>query len=114
MPGAGLEPARHYWQGILSPQCLPFHHPGGIRKVADESDLKECWQVWKHKKARHKDGLFKNDWTRDLVFNFAVQRVATKIFVILLLLDAVGLLLFVARGHIAGNGLPLGAGFGAF
>ncbi len=28
VPGAGLEPARPYGQGILSPQCLPFHHPG--------------------------------------------------------------------------------------
>ena len=32
VPEAGLEPARHYWQGILSPQCLPFHHPG-VRKI---------------------------------------------------------------------------------
>lgn len=28
MPGAGLEPARGCPQGILSPQCLPFHHLG--------------------------------------------------------------------------------------
>ena len=25
--GAGLEPARHFCQRILSPLCLPFHHP---------------------------------------------------------------------------------------
>ena len=25
--GMGLEPTRDYSQGILSPQCLPFHHP---------------------------------------------------------------------------------------
>ena len=31
MPGAGLEPARGCPQGILSPQCLPFHHLGGAR-----------------------------------------------------------------------------------
>ena len=30
VPGAGLEPARHFWQGILNPQCLPFHHPGRV------------------------------------------------------------------------------------
>ena len=29
MPGAGLEPARPYGQGILSPHRLPFRHPGG-------------------------------------------------------------------------------------
>lgn len=27
MLGAGVEPARGFPQGILSPQCLPFHHP---------------------------------------------------------------------------------------
>lgn len=29
VPPAGLEPARPYGQGILSPKCLPFHHEGG-------------------------------------------------------------------------------------
>ena len=28
VPEAGIEPAREYSQGILSPSCLPFHHPG--------------------------------------------------------------------------------------
>ena len=28
VPGAGVEPARDCSQGILSPLCLPFHHPG--------------------------------------------------------------------------------------
>lgn len=28
MPGVGLEPTRHYCLRILSPLCLPFHHPG--------------------------------------------------------------------------------------
>lgn len=32
MLGAGLEPARCYQQGILSPQCLPFHHPSAEAK----------------------------------------------------------------------------------
>lgn len=27
MLGTGVEPARDCSQGILSPQCLPFHHP---------------------------------------------------------------------------------------
>jgi hypothetical protein len=31
--GAGFEPARGYPQGILSPQCLPFHHPSDERKI---------------------------------------------------------------------------------
>ncbi len=28
VPAAGLEPARHFCLGILSPLCLPFHHAG--------------------------------------------------------------------------------------
>ena len=28
VPGAGLEPAQPCGRGILSPLCLPFHHPG--------------------------------------------------------------------------------------
>ena len=28
VPGAGFEPARSYDQRILSPQRLPFRHPG--------------------------------------------------------------------------------------
>lgn len=28
VPGEGLEPSRPYGQGILSPQRLPFRHPG--------------------------------------------------------------------------------------
>ena len=28
MPGAGLEPAHHYWRGILNPLCLPISPPG--------------------------------------------------------------------------------------
>ncbi len=33
VPGAGLEPARPYGQGILNPQCLPFHHPGWTEEI---------------------------------------------------------------------------------
>ena len=28
VPGAGVEPALPCGKGILSPLCLPFHHPG--------------------------------------------------------------------------------------
>jgi hypothetical protein len=28
VPRAGLEPARRFRHGILSPECLPFHHLG--------------------------------------------------------------------------------------
>ena len=28
VPEEGLEPSRHYWQWILSPQRLPFRHSG--------------------------------------------------------------------------------------
>jgi hypothetical protein len=31
MLGGGLEPPRYCYQGILSPQCLPFHHPSKER-----------------------------------------------------------------------------------
>ena len=37
VPAAGLEPARPYGLGILSPLCLPFHHAGsgaGARRSA--------------------------------------------------------------------------------
>lgn len=34
MPRAGLEPARPFDPRILSPVCLPFHHPGQTEKVA--------------------------------------------------------------------------------
>lgn len=30
VPGAGLEPACHFWREILSLLRLPFHHPGGV------------------------------------------------------------------------------------
>ena len=30
VPGAGLEPARHYGQPILSRPRLPFRHPGAV------------------------------------------------------------------------------------
>ena len=33
MPGAGFEPARGCPQGILSPLCLPFHHPGKCFRI---------------------------------------------------------------------------------
>ena len=33
MPGAGLEPARLFSQGILSPKRLPFRHPGATFAV---------------------------------------------------------------------------------
>ena len=28
VPGEGFEPSRYRYRGILSPLCLPFHHPG--------------------------------------------------------------------------------------
>ena len=34
VPRAGLEPARPFEQSILSAPCLPFHHPGGLRRSA--------------------------------------------------------------------------------
>gem|GEM_PF-4312927 len=37
IPGAGLEPARPFGQGILSPMRLPFRHPGATPRRARES-----------------------------------------------------------------------------
>ena len=34
VPRAGVEPARPYGQRILSPQRLPFRHPGTHAKIA--------------------------------------------------------------------------------
>ena len=28
VPGAGIEPARYFYRGILSPLCLPISPPG--------------------------------------------------------------------------------------
>ena len=36
VPGAGLEPARPLEQRILSPPCLPFHHPGRRQQATGE------------------------------------------------------------------------------
>ena len=33
VPGAGLEPARHCWRGILSPLCLPIPPPGHLINI---------------------------------------------------------------------------------
>ena len=42
-----------------------------------------------------------------------MKRVATKELVILLLLDALGLLFLIPCRHVAGNGLTLSSGFSA-
>ncbi len=43
VPGAGIEPARPCGQGILSPPCLPFHHPGKIRPdVSGQDHYSSC------------------------------------------------------------------------
>ena len=41
---AGLEPARLFRQGILNPQCLPFHHPGRVCE-AHKENRQRLWQV---------------------------------------------------------------------
>ncbi len=33
VPGVGLEPTRHFWQGILSPQRLPIPPSGQMKEV---------------------------------------------------------------------------------
>ena len=49
-----------------------------------------------------------------LALDLTVECMATKEFVVFLLFDAIRLLLFVTRGHVAGNRFTLSAGFGAF
>ena len=39
VPRAGVEPARPYGQRILSPQRLPFRHPGTRVKIPRRSSL---------------------------------------------------------------------------
>ena len=36
VPGAGLEPARSFLRGILSPLCLPIPPPGLILRLMSE------------------------------------------------------------------------------
>src|ERR671923_634771 len=48
MPGAGFEPARPEGQGGLSPQRLPFRHPGSLNRTSDRPDgpqLHHCYRV---------------------------------------------------------------------
>ncbi len=49
-----------------------------------------------------------------LVLNFAMHRVTAKVRIVLLLFDALGLELLVARGHIARHRFVFLARFGAF
>ncbi len=49
-----------------------------------------------------------------LALDLTVECMTAKEFVVFLLFDAVRLLLFVTRGHVAGNRFTLSAGFGAF
>ena len=42
VPGAGLEPARHCWRGILSPLCLPIPPPGLVNLIYYTSFLVEA------------------------------------------------------------------------
>ena len=66
-------------------------------------------------KTRHHSGFWEIVLNRTrLALDLTVERVTTKEFVILLLFDAVGLLLLVTSGHVAGDRLSLSAGFGAF
>ena len=56
VPGAGLEPARLFRQGILNPQCLPFHHPGRMGKV-QRKQTQRLRQVRKREVERDKWGV---------------------------------------------------------
>jgi hypothetical protein len=41
--GVGLEPTRHYCLRILSPLCLPFHHPSNNLII---HFYKKCGETW--------------------------------------------------------------------
>ena len=49
-----------------------------------------------------------------LALDLTVECMTTKEFVVFFLFDAIRLLLFVTRGHVAGNRFTLSSGFGAF
>lgn len=66
------------------------------------------------KKPAPRSGLLKKSGPMRLVLDLAVQGMATKKLVILLLLHAFGLFALVTGGHVAGNRFALSAGFGAF
>jgi hypothetical protein len=43
VPGAGLEPARYFYRGILSPLCLPIPPPGQTMCVLYINSLIIVW-----------------------------------------------------------------------
>ena len=45
VPRAGVEPARPYGQRILSPQRLPFRHPGTRVKIPCERDADQTGNI---------------------------------------------------------------------
>ena len=45
VPRAGVEPARPFGQRILSPQRLPFRHPGTAVKIARDQHANKLRQV---------------------------------------------------------------------
>jgi len=67
-----------------------------------------------YKKNPPDGGFVKIEINDGLVLNLAVKRVAAKKLVVFLFFDTFRLLLLVTSGHVAGNRLPLCAGFGAF
>ena len=40
IPRAGVEPARPCGLGILSPLCLPFHHPGRVNIIQSNKNIR--------------------------------------------------------------------------
>lgn len=65
VPKAGLEPARSFPLGILSPVCLPFHHFGAdkilsrIRLCVKRSALRNFLIKVKENYRNPKDGMVK-------------------------------------------------------
>ncbi len=53
VPGVGLEPTRTFVLGILSPLCLPFHHPGVWINVTLEATAGIGYKSFLRQKCSH-------------------------------------------------------------
>ncbi len=58
VPGVGLEPTRPFGLGILSPLCLPFHHPGKRNHCIIISEMRSLRPEWEFASRRDSRSRF--------------------------------------------------------
>ena len=75
MPEEGLEPSRHYWQRILSPQRLPFRHSGKFEKnssnillVKNRENSMSRFNLIAKTSNRHGSSILKHKFEQKLAF----------------------------------------------